>query len=165
MRRWPLLAGSCVSIATLGVQLAIMAGLGRPAEVEAAELEVVWYEPMPLTYTDMAKVAAAKQGVPEGIFLAMIEAESSWRMDARSSAGAIGLAQLMPATAKAMRVDPFNAWDNLNGGAEFLARMKSRFGTWRVALHAYNAGPGRVGRNKVPASSREYARRILESAE
>ncbi len=87
---------------------------------------------------------------------ALIEAvvwqESRWRADAVSPAGARGLAQLMPGTAREMGVDPDDPFANLEGGARYLRAQLDRFdGNLEKALAAYNAGPGRVIRaNGIP---------------
>ena len=95
-------------------------------------------------YLTMAKAAARKHGVPEDLFLRLVQQESGWNDKALSHKGAIGLAQLMPATAKKLRVDPHNPRENLEGGAKYLAEQYRTFGSWRLALAAYNAGPGAV---------------------
>ncbi len=78
--------------------------------------------------------------------------ESAYRPDAVSPAGAGGLTQLMPGTAADLGVaDQFDIEQNLSGGADYLARQLLRFGDLRLALAAYNAGPGRVARlGRVP---------------
>ena len=95
-------------------------------------------------YLDMAKAAARKHGVPEDLFLRLVQQESGWNPTARSRKGALGLAQLMPATARALGVDPLNPRENLEGGARYLKRQYEKFRTWRLALAAYNAGPAAV---------------------
>lgn len=95
-------------------------------------------------YLGMARDAAKKHGVPEDLFLKLVQQESGWRADALSHKGAIGLAQLMPFTAKKLGVDPHDPAANLDGGARYLARQFSNFGSWRLALAAYNAGPEAV---------------------
>jgi len=83
---------------------------------------------------------------------AVVWQESRWREGAVSHAGARGLAQLMPGTARYLGVDPDDPMDNLEGGARYLREQLDRFdGDLEKALAAYNAGPGRVIRaNGVP---------------
>lgn len=110
--------------------------------------------------------AADKYHVPRGIFYAMISAESGGRVDARSSAGAYGPAQLMPATAKGLGVNPRDPLQNLEGGAKYLSLQFKQFGTWRQALAAYNAGPGRARDGSwldIP-ETRNYVSKILGEA-
>ncbi|MFG6626599.1 lytic transglycosylase domain-containing protein [Sulfitobacter sp. 1A12056] len=78
------------------------------------------------------------------LYRANIEVESAYRQDAISSAGAIGLGQLMPATARDLGVDPRDPLQNLDGSARYLAMMLETFGDPRLALAAYNAGPDAV---------------------
>ncbi|NIZ14131.1 lytic transglycosylase domain-containing protein [Phaeobacter sp. HF9A] len=78
------------------------------------------------------------------LYRANIEVESAYRQDAISSAGAIGLGQLMPATARDLGVDPRDPLQNLDGSARYLAMMLETFGDPRFALAAYNAGPDAV---------------------
>ena len=73
-----------------------------------------------------------------------MQQESGWNASAKSHKGAIGLAQLMPQTAKNLRVDPHDPQQNLEGGARYLSRQYRKFGSWRLALAAYNAGPEAV---------------------
>lgn len=95
-------------------------------------------------YLDMARAAARKHGVPEDLFLRLVNQESRFKPKAKSHAGAIGLAQLMPGTAKSLGVDPHDPKQNLEGGARYLMMQYKKFGTWKLALAAYNAGPGAV---------------------
>ncbi|QPH56025.1 lytic transglycosylase domain-containing protein [Pontivivens ytuae] len=78
------------------------------------------------------------------LFRANIEIESAYRIDAVSHAGAIGLGQLMPDTARMLAVDPHDWRENLDGSARYLAMMLAEFGDVRLALAAYNAGPEAV---------------------
>ena len=94
-----------------------------------------------------AKDAARRHGVPEDLFLRLVQQESNWNPQAVSHKGALGLAQLMPATAKKLNVDPKDPYQNLDGGARYLKQQYRTFGTWRLALAAYNAGPGAVRRH------------------
>ena len=85
------------------------------------------------------------------LFRANIEIESAYRQSAVSSAGAIGLGQLMPATARDLDVDPRNPLQNLDGSARYLAMMLELFGSPQLALAAYNAGPDAVRQyNGIP---------------
>ncbi len=93
------------------------------------------------------EAAANRHGVSPTLLTALVWSESAFNPDAVSSAGAIGLAQLMPGTAAGMNVDPHDPVQNLDGGARYLAAQLVRFGSEELALAAYNAGPGRVGRS------------------
>jgi hypothetical protein len=85
------------------------------------------------------------------LFRANIEIESTYRQSAVSSAGAIGLGQLMPATARDLGVDPRDPLQNLDGSARYLAMMLELFGNPQLALAAYNAGPDAVRQyNGIP---------------
>ncbi|MEO8243946.1 MAG: lytic transglycosylase domain-containing protein [bacterium] len=95
-------------------------------------------------FLPLAKAAAKKYGVPEDLFLRLIQQESGWNQGAVSPKGAVGLAQLMPGTANRLGVDETDPQQNLEGGARYLAMMYNRFGNWRLALAAYNAGPQAV---------------------
>lgn len=95
-------------------------------------------------YLAVAKAAALKHNVPEDLFLRLVQQESGWNPGAVSNAGATGLAQLMPETANRLGVDIDDPAQNLEGGARYLRQMYDKFGTWKLALAAYNAGPGAV---------------------
>lgn len=95
-------------------------------------------------YAETARALARKHGVPEDLFLRLVEQESGWNPAAVSPKGATGLAQLMPETARHLGVDISDPAQNLEGGARYLKMMFDRFGSWRLALAAYNAGPGAV---------------------
>ncbi|RBI77224.1 lytic transglycosylase domain-containing protein [Roseovarius sp. TE539] len=95
-------------------------------------------------YLSLARAAARKYDVPEDLFLRLVQQESNWKPSAKSHKGAIGLAQLMPDTARRLRVDPHDPRENLDGGARYLAQQYREFRSWRLALAAYNAGPGAV---------------------
>jgi hypothetical protein len=110
---------------------------------------------------------AKRWGLNPRIFRALIRQESGGNRNARSPAGAIGQTQLMPATAKALGVDPYNDTQNVEGGAHYLRQQLDRFGgDYRKALAAYNAGPGAVQKyGGVPPyrETQNYVRTILGS--
>ncbi|MBC7132818.1 MAG: lytic transglycosylase domain-containing protein [Roseovarius sp.] len=117
-------------------------------------------------YLEMARQAARRHDIPESLFLRLVQRESGWRADAVSHKGAIGLAQLMPGTAQMLGVNPHDPRQNLEGGARYLAEQYRRFGSWRLALAAYNAGPQAVEKyGGVPPfeETRTYVRVILGS--
>ncbi len=95
-------------------------------------------------YLQIAKAAAQRYSIPEDLFLRLVQQESGWRPNALSHKGAIGLAQLMPFTAERLGVDPHDPAQNLDGGARYLSQQYRTFGSWRLALAAYNAGPEAV---------------------
>ena len=95
-------------------------------------------------YLEVAKAAARRHNVPEDLFLRLVQQESAWNPNAVSHDGAIGLAQLIPGTAAYLGVNPRDPEQNLDGGARYLREQYDTFGTWRLALAAYNAGPGAV---------------------
>lgn len=111
--------------------------------------------------------AACEAGVPVRLFDALVAHESRYQPFARSPAGAMGMAQLMPGTASYLGVsDPWNPVENLRGGARYLREQLDRYGSWQLALAAYNSGPGNVDKHGgVPpfAETRSYVRSILAS--
>lgn len=99
--------------------------------------------------TDLDQIfasASKKYDVPVNLLKAVAKAESNFNPKARSGAGARGIMQLMPATARSLGVaDPFDAEQNIMGGAKYLSQMLRKFdGNTQLALAAYNAGPGNV---------------------
>lgn len=110
--------------------------------------------------------AADRHGLDRKLLHALVVVESAYRARACSPAGACGLTQLMPATASDLGVtDRFDPVQNLNGGADYLARQIVRFGDLRLALAAYNAGPERVARlGRIPeiAETQAYVASVID---
>jgi len=116
------------------------------------------------SYFNMAIHMAEQYDIPKQLFFNLVTAESNWDAAIVSPRGAIGLAQLMPATAEELGVDPWDALENLDGGARYLSQQYARFGTWELALAAYNAGPGAVKKyDGIPpyAETEEYVKKIM----
>ncbi len=113
--------------------------------------------------------AASKYQLPKRLLQAVVRAESDFQVRAVSPAGAQGLMQLMPATARELGVqDPFNIDQNIDGGAKYLRSMLDQFGgDLKLALSAYNAGPGNVIKYKgrVPfAETCAYVNQVMRFA-
>lgn len=116
------------------------------------------------SHFELAIRMAGRYDIPAQLFFNLVTAESNWDAAITSHRGAIGLTQLMPGTAEELGVDPWDAYENLEGGARYLRQQYDRFGTWELALAAYNAGPGAVRRNGgIPPypETEEYVAKIL----
>jgi hypothetical protein len=99
------------------------------------------------TIAGLVRRVAREEGVDENQFLALVYQESRFNPCAKSSAGALGLAQLMPGTARDLGVNPYDIEENLRGGACYYKQQLGRFnGNVSLALAAYNSGPGNVQR-------------------
>lgn len=120
-----------------------------------------------MDFRDYAIQQAQRYNIPTDIFLRMIGAESAWNQGAVSPKGASGLGQLMPGTAAELGVDPSDPYQNIEGSARYLAQQYSDFGSWPLALAAYNAGPGAVRKyGGIPpfAETQAYIPKILGGA-
>lgn len=148
-------AGTAVS----GLAEASAGGLPLAAlsPLAAASVPEAWRAPL--------ENAAARHGVSPHLLAALVWQESRWHPQAISPKGAVGLGQLMPATARQLAVDPRDPQANLDGAARYLRQMLDTFGgDIDRALAAYNAGAARVIRaGGVPpiAETRLYVASIL----
>lgn len=136
-------------------------GLERPRIIGPPKLDLQGYRGSYRgPFLSLARAAAQRHGIPEGLFLRLVEQESGWNPSVKSHKGAVGLAQLMPATARDLGVDPLLPAANLDGGARYLKAQYRAFGSWRLALAAYNAGPEAVRRHKGVPPYRETQKYI-----
>ncbi|HSA05570.1 MAG TPA: lytic transglycosylase domain-containing protein [Candidatus Gastranaerophilales bacterium] len=108
-----------------------------------------------------------KNNLDKDLVSAVIKAESGFNPKAVSPAGAQGLMQLMPATAKGLGVeDPFDPEQNISGGTKYLSNLIHKYNSVELGLAAYNAGPGSVNKyGGIPpyAETQNYVRKILKS--
>ena len=95
-------------------------------------------------YIDYARQQALANEIDPDIFLKQINQESGFNPNAVSPAGAIGIAQFMPGTAAGLGVDPWDPVASLEAAARLMKSYLDRFGSYELALAAYNAGPGAV---------------------
>lgn len=114
---------------------------------------------VPDKYAALVRAAAARWGVPPALLAAQINAESSFNPDAVSEAGAIGIAQFMPDTARSMGVNPRDPASAIDGMAKLMSSYKKRYGNWEDALVAYHDGPGGVG--SPGPRARSYVDKIM----
>lgn len=117
-------------------------------------------------YEPIIKKASQRYGVDADLIRSVIKVESGFNPKAISPAGAMGMMQLMPATAKQLGVkNPFNAEENIMGGTAYLGRLLERYdGNIRSALAAYNWGPGNLERKSasaMPGETRNYITRVI----
>lgn len=142
--------------------------VGAPASVapEAGGADGPRLQPPPQPFAEAVTAAAERHGLDPKLLHALVAVESAYEAKAVSHAGAAGLTQLMPATARALGVaDRFDPAESLTAGADYLARQLVRFGDLRLALAAYNAGPERVARRgAIPdiAETRAYVGAVVD---
>lgn len=144
------------------VRLAAIAAVGQ--QVESQQAVIIGSGPASGRYAPLINAAANQYGISPALVDAVMWQESRYNPKAVSSAGAIGLMQLMPGTARYLGVDPHDPWQNVFGGAAYLRKQLDRFGNnVPLALAAYNAGPEAVAKHGgIPpyAETRDYVSTI-----
>jgi soluble lytic murein transglycosylase-like protein len=158
-----------------------MLAVGRGREEAANYLDsqykrVALARAMPLPRLQPAQLAgpfdaliekyARLHGVEAAVVRAIMATESAFNSAAISSAGAVGLMQLMPMTARELGVNPFVPEQNVEGGVRYFAQLMKRFGGLEMALVAYNGGPGYAlrfarGQAALYGETRDYVRKVL----
>lgn len=126
-------------------------------------------EKVPVEYRAPIAKAEAANGIPAGMLARLLWQESRYRADiisgrVKSPAGAIGIAQFMPATAAEWGVNPYDPLQSIDGAGRYLAWLYRKTGTWAQALAAYNWGIGNVqrkGLQAAPTETRTYYTSIL----
>ncbi len=125
-----------------------------------------------MSFVDDAIAAAHRAGIDPSIFVRQIQQESGFNPNARSPAGAEGIAQFMPGTARGLGINPWNPVQALNAAAQYMANsLRSYGGDYAKALAAYNAGGGAVSyaisrggsnwRNFLPTETQNYIKVIM----
>ena len=123
--------------------------------------------PVSTRFSDVIEPLAVRHGVPSRLVRAVVEVESNYDSKARSRKGAMGLMQLMPATARRYALtNPYDPRENLDAGIRHLRSLLDRYDV-RLALAAYNAGEGAVQRyGGIPpfTETRNYVARVMQRA-
>jgi len=142
--------GLLVILAVLSTAWASVLGARGVPEITAAAaappVAVPPACPFPAGLRSAFLAAARDASLPPSLLYAVAKVESNLSQDATSSAGALGVLQVMPATAQSLALNPAEATTNVLAGARYLRQMLNEFGTWDLALAAYNAGPTAVAR-------------------
>ncbi|WP_448625365.1 transglycosylase SLT domain-containing protein [Geodermatophilus sp. URMC 64] len=158
--------GETVKVQSVGNPTVIRRVL--PAEASTASTAAAGASLAGVPYANLFTSAAARYGVDASVLAAVASQESGFDSRAVSSAGAQGLMQFMPATAKGLGVDAFDPASSIDGAARYLSSLTQQFGSTDLALAAYNAGPGNVRRyGGIPpfSETQNYVRAVMSKAE
>lgn len=132
--------------------------------VTATTTSIIWtippiYRLRAQPYADAFDTTERKYRLPQGLLARVAYQESRFDAEVVSPAGAIGLMQFMPATARDFGIDPRDPIASIEAAGRYLAQLYRRFGNWSEALAAYNWGPGNVaskGLAEAPEETRQY---------
>lgn len=144
---------------------ALKAAASQPASMEFSKALEAQFK-VPASMDAIFEEASCTYGVPTAVLKAVAKAESNFNPGAKSHCGAMGVMQLMPATAKSLGVtDPWDARQNIMGGSKYLRDMLDRYdGDLKLALAAYNAGSGNVAKyGGIPPfqETQNYVKKIM----
>lgn len=154
--------------------------LNSVTQIENIKTEEVEIENSTDKYSDIdyrinnaISISAKKYGIDENLIKAIIKVESNFNVNAKSSAGAKGLMQIMPSNYNHLGItDPFNIEQNINGGTKLLKEYIDKYdGNVKMALMAYNGGPGRMKNRgvkseddlyKMPKETQNYVSKVMK---
>ncbi len=159
-------AGEVVKVQDVGNPTSIRRVLPQAAPVAAAAGAGGGVAGVP--YANLFTSAAGRHGVDASLLAAVASVESNFDAGAVSPAGAQGLMQFMPATARGLGVSALDPASAVDGAARYLKQLTGQFGSTELALAAYNAGPGTVSRyGGIPPypETQDYVRNVMSKAE
>ena len=159
-------AGEVVKVQDVGNPTSIRRVLPQAAPAAAAAGAGGGVAGVP--YANLFTSAAGRHGVDASLLAAVASVESNFDAGAVSPAGAQGLMQFMPATARGLGVNPLDPASAVDGAARYLKQLTGQFGSTELALAAYNAGPGTVSRyGGIPPypETQNYVRNVMSKAE
>jgi soluble lytic murein transglycosylase-like protein len=160
--------GQSVSVQKVGAPTLIRRILPDAASGTAAAPAATSSGLAGVPYARLFTQAGTRYGVDPSLLAAVASQESGFDASAVSPAGAEGLMQFMPSTARGLGVDPLDPASSVDGAAKYLSGLENRFGSPSLALAAYNAGPGAVSRyGGIPpyAETQNYVRAVTSKAE
>lgn len=137
-------------------------------EIMNSVSNAVWLlDPRGNKYDAQFAAAETKYGLPKNLLRRMAYQESRFNPAAKSLAGALGLMQFMPATAKSYGIDPLNPAQSIDAAGKMMAQMYKQFGSWSKALAAYNWGSGNLtkflaGQKTMPAETVAYMKQAAD---
>ncbi|TYP86293.1 lytic transglycosylase domain-containing protein [Blastococcus xanthinilyticus] len=159
-------AGETVKVQAVGNPSVIRRVLPEQAAATAAPAAGAALAGVP--YADLFTRAASRHGVDASLLAAVAKQESGFNPSAVSPAGAQGLMQFMPATARGLGVNAMDPGSAIDGAAQYLSSLTRQFGSTQLGLAAYNAGPGTVSRyGGIPPypETQNYVRSVMSAAE